>query len=364
MVDTIGMANAVASSPTYNGRMARQINGVGFAGATAARPLGALTGVRPGTPSNTVTVTSSTWTCQPFAGLADVMTAAVSGAYPFAFDAVATGAMTAADASNPRIDIVWVKIVDPEDGTTTPTATRGYLAGAPLATPVAPAPPAGAFTIAQINVPKSGGGSPTVTWVAPYTFTAGGTGRVNTFNQLPASATQGDMYMALDTGVTWRWYDLYNGATNPSGRKTAGWKPWETAVPISYTTALVNYTPASDVPVQLWSARGGQIKVEGKLTIASGGGMTGNLAVMTPFPMADKYLLGTYSLGTGAYLVPATVIYELGVVSANATDRVTPLPKNAAAVSALSFEAGVTASLPTGQSAGYTVSWFFEYDPA
>jgi hypothetical protein len=174
LVDTIGWANAVSSSPTYNGRMSRQINGVGFAGATAARPLGAVTGVRPGTPASTVTATTTTWTCQAFAGLADVMVAAVSGAYPFAFDAVATGAVTAADATNPRIDIVWVKIVDPEDGTTTPTATRGYTAGVASATPAAPAPPAGAFTIAQIPVPKSGGGSPTVIWVAPYTAAAGG----------------------------------------------------------------------------------------------------------------------------------------------------------------------------------------------
>lgn len=175
MVDTVGMANSAPTPTTlqYSGRQARQLNGTSLAGATAARPLGVLTGVRPGTPASTVTATSTTWTCQPHAGVADVMVAAESGGYPFSFDAVHTGAMTAADASNPRIDIIYDQIIDPENGSTTPSASPGYLAGIAAATPAPKPAPAGAFVIAQINVPKVGGGSPTVTWVAPYTVAAG-----------------------------------------------------------------------------------------------------------------------------------------------------------------------------------------------
>jgi hypothetical protein len=174
MVDTIGLANAVGSSPDYTGRQLRQLNAVAFAGATAARPLGALTGVRFGTPTNTVTVTGTTWACGEFAGLADLMVAGEAGPYPFAFDASTGGSLTPADSSNPRIDIVYTLVTDPEDGTTVPTATRLYLAGTASATPVAPAAPTGAFTVAQISVPKAGTGSPSVTWVAPVVVAAGG----------------------------------------------------------------------------------------------------------------------------------------------------------------------------------------------
>lgn len=173
-MDTIGFANAVSGAPAYSGRALRQVSAVSLAGATAARPLGAASGVRPGTPSNTVTATSTTWACGPLAGVADVMVAAESGPYPFAFDASTSGTMAAADGSNPRVDIVYVKITDPEDGLTPPKAERLYLAGVPAASPVAPAVPAGGFVIANLNVPKAGGGAPTATWVAPTLLAAGG----------------------------------------------------------------------------------------------------------------------------------------------------------------------------------------------
>jgi hypothetical protein len=175
MVDRIGPVDAVLNAPQYTGRWERQLRGVHQAMGSTARPLGARTGVRPGTPTTTVTATSTTWTCQAFAGEADVETAAEAGAYPFSFDAVATGAMTPADGTNARIDIIYVQIDDPsEDGSAVPAVTRKYLAGS-AGTGVAPVPPVSrAFVIAQINVPKSGTGAPSVTWVAPYTAGAGG----------------------------------------------------------------------------------------------------------------------------------------------------------------------------------------------
>lgn len=195
MVDTIGMTNAVGGAPSYNGRMLRQLNAVGFAGATAARPLGARSGVRPGTSSTTVSASSTTWTCQPFAGLCDGQVAGEAGPYPFAFDAVATGAMTAADGSNPRIDIIYVDVDDPsEDASSVPAVTRKYLAGVAAGSPSAPSAPAGCMTVAQINVPKSGGGAPTVTWVAPYLAAAGGT------VQFPTKAAM-DLTLNLPTGT-------------------------------------------------------------------------------------------------------------------------------------------------------------------
>ena len=175
MVDNIGPADAVAGAPSYSGRKLRQLGATALAGATSTRPLGARSGVRPGTPATTVTATSSTWTVQPFAGIADVMTASEAGPYEFAFDAVATGSVDAA-AGSARKDIIYVEVKDPAEGIgTTPTVTRKYLAGTPSGSPVAPTIPVGerGFVVAEINVPASGGGSPTVSWVAPYSAAAG-----------------------------------------------------------------------------------------------------------------------------------------------------------------------------------------------
>lgn len=192
MTDTIWPANAMAGAPEYDGRMLRQVGTVAYAGATSARPLGARSGVRPGTPSNTVTATSTTWTCKPFAGVADVMTAAEAAAYAFAFDANATGSIAAAHATLARKDIIYVSVADPAESVgAAPTVTRKYLAGSASGTPSAPAVPGTerGFVIAEINVPASGGGSPTVSWVAPYMAAAGGVVPFNTKAQMVATTT-------------------------------------------------------------------------------------------------------------------------------------------------------------------------------
>jgi len=171
--------------------MRRQAQSVTLAGATAARPLGARSGVRPGTSTSTVTATATAWSCGPFAGVIDAEAAAEAGPYEFAFDATATGTITAADGTNPRTDIIYVQVSDPSegDGSTVPSVVRGYLAGTAAATPVAPAAPARSFVVAQINVPKAGGGNPTVTWVAPYAVAAGGVIPVNTLANLKTITT-------------------------------------------------------------------------------------------------------------------------------------------------------------------------------
>ena len=228
MVDTIGDTNAVASSPTYSGRMLRQSRGVYMGGATPARPLGARSGVRPGTSAATVTVSGLTWTCGPFAGLADVESAAEAGAYPYSFDASTVASAIAAQGGNARSDLIVVQVDDPsEDGTSAPAVRRAYVQGG-TSGPADPTLPARSYAIARINVPASGGGSPTVTWIAPYAVAAGGRGQVNTFAQITTqflSPTQGDQVYALDSGVTYQYYAVYNGSTNPQGAKTAGWYP-------------------------------------------------------------------------------------------------------------------------------------------
>jgi len=168
MTGTVWPVDAVTGAPSYSGRLARQAMSVFLAGATTARPLGSASGVRPGTSTATVTATSTTWTVKPHAGVIDAQTALEAGAYAYAFDANETGSVTAADATYARKDIVWVRIDDPsEDASSTPAVVAGYTAGVASASPAVPATPARSMVLAEIDVPASGGGSPTVTWVAP-----------------------------------------------------------------------------------------------------------------------------------------------------------------------------------------------------
>lgn len=331
MVDSVGFVNAVSGAPAYNGRMLRQLNAVGFAGATAARPLGARSGVRPGTSPTTVSATSTTWTCQPFAGLLDGQVAGEAGPYPFSFDAVATGAVTAANASNPRIDIIYVDVDDPsEDASSVPAATRKYLAGTAAATPVAPSAPAGCMTVAQINVPKSGGGSPTVTWVAPYCAAAGGVVDFNTKAELDlwtdAPPNQRARVLAtlveyVRSGGVWKSGDVSARAvraaitvsvasadyTNVSANAN-----WSTAAPVGEAEGFSAYANGWTVPVSgvyelSWALATTSTSLVGGITVNKS-----SLVNYTDFKAIDSAPLSGGLCGAGAsepvYLVAGDVL--------------------------------------------------------
>lgn len=173
---TVYPVDAVNSQPDYTARQARQTSIAALSALTKQNdPLGTRSGVRPGTSPQSITVSNGQWFCAPINGLLDNQAAAEASVYSFASDAVVSGPLTAADASNPRIDIVFVQISDPAegDGSSVPGATIGYVAGSPAASPQVPGKPARSTTLAQINVPKANGGSPSVTWVAPYASAAG-----------------------------------------------------------------------------------------------------------------------------------------------------------------------------------------------
>lgn len=158
----------------YTGRRLRQMIGGLITGHTAGRPLGARSGVMAGTPSNTVGVSGTTWSLMPHAGVLDVKTAAIAGPYLYSSDVAMSGTIPAANASQDRVDLVCVQVTDPTeaDGSQVPNIAVQYVTGTPGAG--TPAVPAGALALAQINVPRQNGGSPTSTWIAPYTVANGG----------------------------------------------------------------------------------------------------------------------------------------------------------------------------------------------
>ena len=206
--------NAVAGAPAYSARDVRAAQSVYLAGASTADPFGARSGVRPGTSPATVTVAAGVWTIGAHAGVLDLQAAVEAAPYLYKVDAVGglpTGATTAAHATLARTDIVWLRIDDPAevDGSSVPAVVAGYTAGVASGSPAAPATPARCMVLAWVNVPASGGGSPTVTWKAPVTVAAGGILPASDSSGYPASPYVGQVCDNAALGYALR----YNGSS-------------------------------------------------------------------------------------------------------------------------------------------------------
>lgn len=171
MAITMLPLDATAGSPSFTSQQTRQALSALYGPAPSGRPLGAISGVRSGTPTTTVFLTgagSMTWNVAAHSGVLDTQTSALAGPYSYATDGTDTGTITAADPTNPRIDIVYVKANDDVlDGSGIVGGQVLYAAGTPAASPSAPATPARSMVLATISVPKVGAGSPAVSWVAP-----------------------------------------------------------------------------------------------------------------------------------------------------------------------------------------------------
>lgn len=168
--------DAVAGSPSYTGEMLRQTLGA-LAAKGSSRPLGALTGVLPGPAAGSLFgATSTVWVVNPFCAILDLETSATAGPYLVAINTAQSGSVNAANATYPRIDLVELQLSDPAegDGTVTPGAALVYKAGTASASPVAPTVDARSLALGTIYVPAAGGGSPSVTWIAPASVAAGG----------------------------------------------------------------------------------------------------------------------------------------------------------------------------------------------
>jgi len=171
MAITVIPLDATSGVPAFTSQQTRQAWSALYGPAPSGRPLGAISGVRPGTPTTTVFLSgtgSMTWNVAAHGGVLDTQTSALAGPYGYATTGGDSGAITAADPSNPRVDIVYVKVNDnTQDGSGLTNGQVAYLAGTPAPSPTAPAVPSRGMVLANISVPASGGGAPSVSWVAP-----------------------------------------------------------------------------------------------------------------------------------------------------------------------------------------------------
>jgi hypothetical protein len=289
--------DAIATVPTYTGRMAREAHSVFMAGATASDPFGVRSGVRPGTSPTTVTATSTAWTIGAHAGALDMETAVEASGYEYSVNATGglpTGTVNTADATRPRVDIVWVRLDDPaeSDGSAVPAVVAGYTAGAPLASPVAPATPARCMVLATIQVPLSGGGSPTVIWVAPYTVAGGGVLPV------PAGVRPANPYLGQYVDDAAAGLLRYNGTA------------WKT---VNVDRRLTGYLFGAP-----WDGVSQVIEQEGTavVTTTASGAFNYNLPVAFPNGMISALILpGDDAMSIG-YLVPRIPYMGLGNINA------------------------------------------------
>lgn len=89
------------------------------------------------------------------AGCAVTSRAESDGCCEAYFPGGSTPAVSAGDPSNPRIDLVWIRANDPQQGDDDNSVAVGVTSGAASASPVAPEAPAGCLPLATMLVPAA-----------------------------------------------------------------------------------------------------------------------------------------------------------------------------------------------------------------
>jgi hypothetical protein len=188
--------NQSAGSPSYSASNERQAMSA-LVQNTSSRPFGTTSGKHPGT-GIVVSRSGTTLSATSGSAIIDPASTSVQGAYLVGYDNTASAfsqTITAADPTNPRIDIVSLQVSDTDiDSSGGRAAAFVYTVGTPAGSPSAPATPARSLRLCTISVPNSGGGgagSATVTNDATYAVATGGVLPVATYATLPGTAYEG-----------------------------------------------------------------------------------------------------------------------------------------------------------------------------
>lgn len=187
-----GGAAVYSANPGYPAETLRQINShLMFHGST--NRLGARQGVRPGA-GDPISVSGTTWKVETHTGTVEPAETSTQGPYDYVC-LEETGTLTAADASNGRLDALDLLIEDDDaDATGFRRARVVYTAGTASGTPTAPTALNNALRLGTILVPASGGDDPSVDDLALWTVASGGVLPVRDDDELPTTG--------LYTGMT------------------------------------------------------------------------------------------------------------------------------------------------------------------
>lgn len=297
--------DAVSSAPSYTGEMLRQTTGGVFGGKTSTRPLGAQSGVWPGTPLAVVSISGTTVTVGSHGGVLDLEASATAGPYVYAVAVAPTLTINAANATNPRIDLISLQLSDPAegDGTSVPSVVAVYTAGTAASIPAPPAAPARSLTLAQVNVPHSGGGSATITPVATYAFAAGGIAPCSSSTFYPASPYQGQMIFDL----TLNYYLFWTGSAWQEVNQTTGFGFTTPSLGSSWVDAVSPTGPPKYVLIN------GIVYVTGGMKSGSGGTVFTFPAGMRPLAQINRLVASAsgaaiVTVSSAGLLVVATYI--------------------------------------------------------
>ncbi|MFE5368219.1 hypothetical protein [Streptomyces mirabilis] len=258
--------------------------------ANGANPLGARSGVVPGSGGFAVTVSGTTITVGT--GITSLYFAG-QGVYRIAMTSTSTLTQAAPHATLPRIDLVYLRVWDNSvDGSGLNQADVVYLAGTAASSPVAPTPSGTVIymPLAQLNVPASGGGSTTVnSTVLPITVAPGGI--------LPASSAPSNPYIGqyYDNGTDLlRW----NGSSWDTYFKVPGsWIPY---TPV-WTASITNPTLGNGTLIGRYQKVGRDVHFHINLTTGSTStyGNGGYNFTLPPFMAAAN---GASMIGTAQLL--------------------------------------------------------------
>lgn len=238
---------------TFDGVEARRVDSM--LAMTDGTALGSRSGVRPGDPGLTTTLSGSTINVS--AGVALVFYSG-QGVYRVALPStVSPGSVAAAHATLSRIDLVYLRVWDTDvDASGLRQADAVYLAGTAASSPVAPTPSGTQIylSLATISVPPSGGGSPTVsTTVRPTTVAPGGI--------LPASTAPSSPYTGqyYDDGTYLR---RYNGSVWRVAQPILPTVSEQVSSPGTYTAAtFVDFTSGQWPPITVTVPQSGIVAV-------------------------------------------------------------------------------------------------------
>lgn len=258
--------------------------------------LSARTGVFPATGTSLTVAAQSTpdMSVQVQAGQCAIQGTATTtqGVYICTSDATQTLAIAAANATNPRIDIVCVTVEDAQYAGSNNDAILQVITGVPAATPAAPVTPANSIVLAQISVAANATSIVNGNITDKRTFTVARGGTIPCLSTArPSNPYAGMSIFETDTKLVAR----YDG--------TAWTYVSPPAVARTNITSFSNSWTANTNQPAAYRGVDGRVHLEGSIVsgTTTGGTIIATLPVAVPYPAANRaYVCPVTNTGYGS----------------------------------------------------------------